>query len=45
MQFHLFDYQSDAEVIPNTLESVDTSEKVQDFVNFLIQKVKNTEDQ
>jgi hypothetical protein len=45
MQFHLFDYQSDTEVVPNTLESVDTREMVQEFVNFLIQKVKSTEDQ
>ena len=45
MQFHLFDYQSDTEVVPNTLESVDTDEMVQEFMNFLIQKVKSTEDQ
>ncbi len=45
IQFHLFNYQSDIEVVPNTLQSVDTGEMVQEYVNFLIQKVKSTENQ
>ena len=45
IQYHLYDYKLDVEVILNTLEPMGTDEEIQVFINSLIQKVKDVEAQ
>jgi len=45
IQYHLYDYKLDAEVILNTLEPIGSDEAIQMLMNSLIQKVKAVEGQ
>lgn len=45
IQYHLYDYRLDSEVILNTLDPMGTDEEIQVLVNSLIQKVNDIEAQ